>query len=105
VSRGCPGPARADLPNRGQDHVFVKLGFAAGNGVSPVPPFVLAPWAADLQDGVKNISEHDRSYLLEAWYAHTFKLGADNSMEITGDIIDPAFYVNDQIPLVYERGL
>ena len=78
-----------------QDQLFVKLGFAAGNGLNEVSPFVLAPWAADLEADVKDINGRDRSYLLEAWYAHTFKLAEDNSLQITGGIIDPAFYVNE----------
>jgi hypothetical protein len=77
-----------------QDQVFVKLGFAAGNGLNSVSPFVLAPWAADLQDDVKDINGRKRSYLLEAWYAHTFEIGKDNSLQIAGGIVDPAFYVN-----------
>ena len=78
-----------------QDQFFVKFGFAAGNGLNEVSPFVLAPWAADLEDDVKDINGRDRSYLLEAWYAHTFKLGEDHSVQITGGIVDPAFYVNE----------
>lgn len=49
-----------------QDQFFVKLGFAAGNGLNQNSPFVLAPWAADLEDGVKHINARNRSYLLEA---------------------------------------
>ncbi|HYN79745.1 MAG TPA: carbohydrate porin, partial [Lamprocystis sp. (in: g-proteobacteria)] len=78
-----------------QDQFFVKLGFAAGNGLDQDSPFALAPWAADLADGVKHINGRDRSYLLEAWYAHTFKFAADNSLQVTGGIIDPAFYINE----------
>jgi hypothetical protein len=78
-----------------QDVVFVKLGFATGNGLDEDSPFALAPWAADLQDGVKDINGRNRSYLLESWYAHTFKIAADNTVQITGGIIDPAFYVNE----------
>jgi len=78
-----------------QDQFFVKFGFAAGNGLDQDSPFVLASWAADLEDGVKDINGRDRSYLLEAWYAHTFKIAADNTIQITGGIIDPAFYVNE----------
>jgi porin len=78
-----------------QDQFFVKLGFAAGNGLNQVSPFVLKPWAADLEDDVKHINGRNRSYLLEAWYAHTFKLTEDNSVQLTGGIIDPTFYVNE----------
>ena len=78
-----------------QDQFFVKFGFAAGNGLNEDSPFALEPWAVDMEDGVKNINGRDRSYLLEAWYAHTFQLAPDNSVQITGGIIDPAFYVNE----------
>ena len=78
-----------------QDQFFVKLGFAAGNGLNQGSPFVLKSWAADLEDDVKHINGRNRNYLLEAWYAHTFKLAADNSVQLTGGIIDPTFYVNE----------
>lgn len=77
------------------DQVLVKFGFAAGDGLNQKSPFALAPWAADLEADVKNINGRDRSYLLEAWYAHTFKLAEDNSVRLTGGIIDPAAYVNE----------
>ena len=77
------------------DQVLVKFGFAAGDGLNQKSPFALAPWAADLEADVKNINGRDRSYLLEAWYAHTFKLAEDNSVQLTGGIIDPAAYVNE----------
>jgi porin len=78
-----------------QDQFFVKLGFGAGNGLNEISPFSLAPWAADLEDDVKDINGRGRSYLLEAWYAHTFRLGEANSVQITAGLIDPAFYVNE----------
>ncbi len=78
-----------------QDQLFVKFGFAAGNGLNENSPFVLAPWGADLEADVKDINGRNRSYLLEAWYAHTFKLAEDNRIQITGGIVDPAFYVNE----------
>ena len=37
------------------DEFFFKVGFAGGNGLSADSPFPLAPWAADLQDDVKDI--------------------------------------------------
>ncbi len=78
-----------------QDQIFIKLGFAAGNGINDVSPFALTPWAADLEDDTQDINGSGRSYLFEAWYAHTFELGTDNKVQITGGIIDPAFYVNE----------
>lgn len=77
-----------------QDQVFVKLGFAAGNGLNDTGPFVLAPWAADLEDDTKNINGRDYNYLFEAWYAHTFQLAADNSIRLVGGIVDSTSYLN-----------
>jgi porin len=96
---GCRGavPVRPEIffnPTK-QDQFFVKFGFAAGNGLNPVSPFALSPWAADLEADVRNINGRDRSYLLEAWYAHTFRFSDTNEVQVTGGIIDPAFYVNE----------
>jgi hypothetical protein len=95
----CRGaaPMQPELTYRptAQDEIFVKLGFAAGNALNPVTPFALLPWNADLASDVKDINGRNRSYLLEAWYAHTFQLGTDNTLEVTGGILDPAFYVDE----------
>lgn len=90
-------PFQPDLTYRPtpQDELFLKLGFAAGNALNPVSPFELTPWAADLHSDVKHINGRNRSYLLEAWYAHTFQLATDSTLEVTGGIIDPTFYVDE----------
>ena len=56
------------------DEIFTKFGFAAGNALNDaaVSPFIFAPWAADLEDDVKDINGRNRDYLLAAWYKHTF---------------------------------
>lgn len=82
-----------------EDRIFVKLGFAAGNGLKQVgpekPSFALSPWAADLEDDVKNINGRNRDYLLTLWYRHTFRFGQDHSLRITGGIIDATEYVDE----------
>ena len=50
------------------DEFQVTLGFAAGNGLNDVNPFSLTPYAADLEDDLKDINGRNRDYLLEAWY-------------------------------------
>ena len=58
-----------------QDEIFAKFGFAAGNALNDgTSPFHIAPWAADLEDNVKDINSRNRNYLLTAWYKHTFAL-------------------------------
>ena len=37
------------------DEIFAKFGFAAGNGLADVTDFNLSPWAANLEDDVKDI--------------------------------------------------
>lgn len=78
-----------------KDTLFVKLGFAAGNGLNNVSPFVLAPWAADLENDVKDINGRNRDYLLTAWYKHLFKFSEYNQLGITGGIIDATDYIDD----------
>lgn len=77
-----------------QDELFLKLGFAAGNGLNPVSPFGMAPWAADLKDDVHHINGRNRSYLLEAWYAHSFPLASDSTLKVTTGLIDSTDYLD-----------
>ena len=77
------------------DSFAVELGFAVGNGLDPVTPFELLPWAADLADDVVDINGRDRSYLLTAWYRHTFKVWQDTTIAVTAGIIDATDYVDD----------
>ena len=70
------------------DEIFFLFGFAAGNGFHAVTPFVLAPWAAGLEDDVKDINGRNRDYLLQAWYKHTFAFSEDHALGLIGGIID-----------------
>ncbi len=84
--------------------VFLKLGFAAGNGLNnpEVSPFLSSPWGGEVEDDLKDINGRNRDTLLEGWYAHTFTLGEDHKLELTGGIIDSVYwldqnaYANDQ---------
>ena len=76
------------------DEVFIKLGFAAGNGLND-SPFAIAPWAADMKDDVKNINGRSRDYLLNAWYKHSFKISDDQSFGATVGIIDATDYLDE----------
>ena len=77
------------------DEFFVKAGFANGNGLNGKSPFVLAPWAADLHDDVKNINGSSRDYLLTAWYQHTFRLATGSTLAATAGIIDATDYLDE----------
>jgi porin len=82
-----------------QDTIFAKFGFAAGNGLKQTDPeapaFALTPWAADLEDDVKDVNGRNRDYLLTAWYRHTFRFSEDHTLGITGGIIDATEYVDE----------
>jgi hypothetical protein len=79
-----------------RDEVFLKFGFAAGNGLNiEKQPFALAPWTADLEDDVKDINGRNRSYLLTAWYRHMFTLGQEHTLGIAGGIIDATDYLDE----------
>ncbi len=77
------------------DEIFFLLGFAAGNGLNGVTPFVLAPWAAGLEDDVKDINGRNRDYLLQAWYKHTFDFSEEHALGLVGGIIDSTDYLDD----------
>ncbi|ETX07612.1 MAG: porin [Candidatus Entotheonella gemina] len=78
-----------------RDEVFVKLGFAAGNGINDQTPFAIAPWAADLEDDVQDLNGRNRDYLFEAWYQHVFRFGPEHELGVSGGIIDATGYLED----------
>jgi len=78
-----------------EDELFAKLGFAEGNGLNNVSPFVLRPWAAPLEDDVKNINGSSRDYLLTAWYKHTFKFSQRHALGISAGLIDATDYLDN----------
>ena len=78
-----------------RDEIFAKLGFAAGNGMNDETPFALAPWAAALEDDVKDINGRNRDYLLTAWYKHTFQFAEGHTLALTGGIIDATDYLDE----------
>jgi len=80
-----------------KDEIFFLFGFAAGNGLNGVTPFTLAPWAAGLEDDVKDINGRNRDYLLQAWYKHTFTFSEDHTLGLVGGIIDSTDYLDDNV--------
>jgi porin len=78
-----------------RDEIFAKLGFAAGNGLNDETPLALNPWAAALEDEVKDINGRNRDYLLTAWYKHTFQFADNHSLGITGGLIDATDYLDE----------
>jgi porin len=76
------------------DEVFFKLGFAAGKGINDKSPFVIPPWAADLEEDVQNIHGQKRDYLLTAWYKHAFQFADGHQLGISFGIIDATDYLD-----------
>jgi hypothetical protein len=77
-----------------QSEFFFKFGFAGGNGLTGMSPFVLSPWAADAEDDVKNINGRNRDYLLNAYYTHSLALN-NSRWEFVGGIIDATDYLDE----------
>jgi hypothetical protein len=79
------------------DQFFAKFGFGAGNGLNEGgrSPFILAPWGGNVQDDYKHINGRNRNYLLTAWCKHTFELGEENTLGLTGGIIDATDYLDE----------
>ena len=78
-----------------KDEIFFLFGFAAGNGLNGVTAFNLDPWAAVLEDDVKNINGRNRDYLLTAWYMHRFDFGDEHRLALTGGLIDATDYLDE----------
>ena len=79
------------------DEIFFKLGFASGNGLNEVTPFEVPPWAASLEDDVKNINGRSRDYLLTAWYKHRFTVADNDTLGVTIGIIDATEYLDENV--------
>ena len=75
-----------------QDQIYLQFDFALGSALNTESPFMLAPWAATLENQVLDINGTGRNYLLAAWYAHRFPLGEEQTLEITGGILDTSVY-------------
>lgn len=74
---------------------FVKAGIAAGNGLDGRCPFPVPPWAADMEDAVKQLNGRDRDHLLCAWYKFTTQATSHSSLGLTLGLIDATDYVDD----------
>ncbi len=102
VNDGYDDLGRAALPFQPEfsfrptasDEIHAKFGFAAGNGLNGATDFILSPWAADLEDDVKDINGRNRDYLLTAWYKHTFEFGDGNSLGLSGGLVDATDYID-----------
>ena len=77
------------------EEIFFKLGFAAGNGLNEITPFLIRPWAADLENDVTNINGRNRDYLLTAWYKRTFQFGDHQRLAASFGIIDATDYLDE----------
>ena len=79
------------------DQFSVKFGFAAGNGLNGYTPFGVAPWAADMEDDLKNINGRNRDYLLTAWYKHSFLVGETHNLAMYFGLIDGTDFLDENV--------
>ena len=91
---GMPLQLEVSLLPAPNNEFFLKVGFAVDNGLNGVSPWVLAPWAANLEDDVQDINGRGRDYLLAAWYRHRFNLGEETALGATVGIIDSTDYLD-----------
>lgn len=102
TSGDAPDSCRGGLPvqleaiyHPAKEHELgFKLGFAAGNGLNTISPFLLLPWAADLENNVKHINGRHRNYLLTAWYRYEAQFAEDQKLAATLGILDATVYLD-----------
>ncbi|MFK7959639.1 MAG: carbohydrate porin [Phycisphaerales bacterium] len=82
-----------DLAVSDLDHFHATVALAGGNQVNDVSPFSIAPWAADLEDDLRDINGSGRDFLQTAWYRRTFGFEG-GSLNIIGGIIDSSEYLD-----------
>lgn len=97
TGRGAvPFQAEMSYTPSSSNEFFAKFGFAVGNGLNDgTSPFSLAPWAASLEDDIKDINGRNRDYLLTAWYKHIFTFTGEQQLALTGGIIDATDYLDE----------
>ena len=79
------------------DEFAFKFGFASGNGLNGYSPFAVAPWAADMEDDLKNINGRNRDYLLTAWYKHDFVFSESNNLAVYFGLIDGTDFLDENV--------
>lgn len=77
------------------DEFQLTASYTNQEGLNEVSPFSLAPYADDLKSDLRHINGRDRSFLLEAWYKHTFIVSQEVSLALTGGIIDTTCFIDD----------
>ncbi len=79
------------------DEFFIKFGFSSGNGLNGYAPFGVSPWAADMEDDVKNINGRNRDYLLTAWYKRNVVFSESNNLEVYFGLIDATDFLDENV--------
>ena len=84
-----------DLRPTEEDEFYILLQYSTDNGLNDIWAGPLTPFGNPLEDDVKDINGSGRDYLHEAWYQHRFEFDNNQSIGITGGIIDSTIYVDD----------
>jgi len=74
--------------------LFVKLGLAAGNGLSATGTVAPRAWAADLEDDLDDINGR-WGHLLNAWLRYRFELSRGAALTATAGVIDATDFLDD----------
>lgn len=94
----CAGamPFQVELNYHPDDanELFAAIGFAVGNGLANNSPWILSPFAADLENDVTDINGRDRDYLLIAGYKHTFSFQNGATLGTSFGILDSTWYLD-----------
>ena len=94
----CKGamPFQLEMSLRPNEHneFYMKLDFGIDNGVNEVSHWVLAPWAADLEDDIREINGSSHDHLLAAWYKHSYDFKDESTLGVTVGILDSTDYLD-----------
>lgn len=101
---GAPFQLEVSLRPTDADEVFFKLGFAAGNAFNEITPFVIPPWAAVLEEDVKDINGRNRDYLLAACInIHSVSLMIIASEQLSASLTAPVTWMKTPMPTMNTR--
>lgn len=93
-SGGMPFQVAVNYHPDDANEFFAVVGFAAGNGLADKSPWILSPFAADLEDDVTDINGRDRDYLLVAGYKHSFAFENGANLGTSFGILDSTWYLD-----------
>ena len=77
------------------DQFYILLQYSAGNGLNDVWAGAFTPFGHPLENDIRDVNGSGRDYIHESWYSYRFEFNNNQSIGITGGIIDSTNYVDD----------